>query len=476
MSSATLLVDMVRRRRVNRRHRRRLQRRLRRLIFHYFNSSWLPGVICLAASLLAMSAIANSLQATSATSTAFSSVVWAMGWFLGGGLLLAFCGLLGSTVWNLSKQRWGRGSANFALLVLVCTAVTTAIGNSLLFATAGDYEPEAVAAYLPKRLEAQTPKRRTPVDLEMAAVDDFQGALLSALGTAAADGSTITATVSSLQYLHEHETAVLKRYLAAHPAWRLFEERDRLYATRRWKIGSDWRYTLHGYYSSSDIKQALDRPYFQARFTIGLSGKPWLNNVGDMTWLAPGETAAVKLSEGSLHSDQSISVIEDQALVIEIFEESVGAARPLTQAALDFTETEFGDLAYHPTWENIRYLLPPGSVQTGAPSLELYHAVQPGLYDATIWANPGEPGKVYLKAFNARNGITLSTHRLAQKTNEWIGWSDDPDELFLSNTYFTLHGEVGRTSDAVRLEVWFEPDGGGADRKLLEKVFDLEAQ
>ncbi|MEL7493638.1 MAG: hypothetical protein AAGJ95_06710 [Cyanobacteria bacterium J06554_11] len=466
---------MVRRRRVNRRNRRRFQRRLRRLIFQYFNSSWLPGVICLGLSLFAMSAIANSIQVTSLTSTFFSSAVFAMGWFLGSGLLIAFCGLLGSTVWNLSKQRWVRGSANFALLVVVCTAVTTAIGNSLLFATAGDYEPEAVAAYLPKHLEAHKPRRRTPVDLEMGAVDNFQGALLSALETAAAaEYAAITATVSSLQYLQAHEPAVLKRYLAANPAWRVFEERDRLFATRRWKVGPDWRYTLHGYYSSSDIKQALDRPYFQSRFTIGLSGKPWLNSLGDMTRLVPGETAEVKLSEGNLQSAQSISVIEDGALVVEIFEESMVATRPLTQAALDFTETEFGDLAYHPTWENIRYLLPSGSVETGEPSLDLFHAVQPGLYDATIWANPGEPGKVYLKAFNARNGITLSTRRLAQKTNEWIGWSDDPDELFLSNSYFTLHGEVGRTSDAVRFEVWFEPDGRGADRKLLEKVFELE--
>lgn len=81
---------------------------------------------------------------------------------------------------------------------------------------------------------------------------------------------------------------------------------------------------------------------------------------------------------------------------------------------------------------------------------------------------------IYLKAFEVTKGTRLSAARLRESSNEWVGWSDDPNELFLSNTHFTIcEGDWGKPY-AARLEVWFVPDANGSERKLMEKVFRIE--
>ena len=137
-------------------------------------------------------------------------------------------------------------------------------------------------------------------------------------------------------------------------------------------------------------------------------------------------------------------------------------------------EAELASLAAQPTEETLRGSLPPGSIGIGSPSLELRNSFQSGLYDATLWINPGEPGMVYLKAFEVTQGTPLSASRLREASNEWVGWSDNPKELFLSNTHFTIYeGDWGKPY-AARFEVWFIPDADAPERKLLEKVFKIE--
>ena len=122
----------------------------------------------------------------------------------------------------------------------------------------------------------------------------------------------------------------------------------------------------------------------------------------------------------------------------------------------------------------MRSLLPPGAISHGSPSLDLLNGMQPGIYESRIRVNPGEPGKIYLKAFEATKGTPLSDTRLKQRSNEWVGWSADLGELFLSNTDFTIYeGDWGKPY-AARFEVWFQPDSGAPERKLLEKVYRIE--
>ena len=81
---------------------------------------------------------------------------------------------------------------------------------------------------------------------------------------------------------------------------------------------------------------------------------------------------------------------------------------------------------------------------------------------------------IYLKAFEITQDTRLSESELKEHSNEYIGWSDNPDELFYSNTHFTIYeGDWGKPY-AARFEIWFIPDSGAPERKLMGKNFKIE--
>ena len=90
------------------------------------------------------------------------------------------------------------------------------------------------------------------------------------------------------------------------------------------------------------------------------------------------------------------------------------------------------------------------------------------------WVNPGEPGTVYLRAYEVTRKTRLSEDRLYESSNERVGWSGSPDELFLYNTHVTINeGDWGQPY-AARFELWFKPESGTPERKILERNFKIE--
>jgi len=127
-----------------------------------------------------------------------------------------------------------------------------------------------------------------------------------------------------------------------------------------------------------------------------------------------------------------------------------------------------------PEWSTIQRILPSGATRRGEPTISLRNSLQPGIYDSEIWVNPGEPGMIYLKAYEITLEYPLSADRLKECSNEWVGWSNDTSQLFFSNTHLTIYeGEWGKPY-AARFEVWFVPDSGGPERKLIERIFKIE--
>jgi hypothetical protein len=344
------------------------------------------------------------------------------------------------------------------VLLLVCGAVSFVAVGFLMFGSSEVAEPKAEISAVAG-----------------AAGDSFQQSLLAALSYLGNDDPTITANVRSLMKLQATAPEVLKRFFATSPSWRVFKEHGSVFATRRWMIGSQWEYELHGYYTGSDTSfwSEAGKPGFQTRFTVGFSGKPWAWVSRDATQMNAGQTRSLVLSIGNqMHVSRCI--INAGSFVVEIFEESEAKERRLTKAALSHFERELSPLASQPDWKRIRSILPDSSIKKGDPTFKLRDSFQPGLYDSEIWINPGEPGMIYLKAFEATNGTPLSVDPLKTRSNEWIGWSDSPKELFFSNTHFTIYeGDWGDPYTA-RFEIWFAPDSGGNDRKLMEKTFEIE--
>lgn len=172
--------------------------------------------------------------------------------------------------------------------------------------------------------------------------------------------------------------------------------------------------------------------------------------------------------------NESHCVISADELIVEVFEQSEAIERRLTEATLVHMEEELRPLAMDPEWSTIQSMLPPGTIRRGEPTIELRNSFQPGIYDSEIWVNPGESGMIYLKAYEVTQDYRLSAERLKERSNEWVGWSDDPSQLFLSNTHFKIYeGDWGKPY-AARFEVWFVPDSGEGERKLIEKIFRIE--
>ena len=91
-----------------------------------------------------------------------------------------------------------------------------------------------------------------------------------------------------------------------------------------------------------------------------------------------------------------------------------------------------------------------------------------------VKVNPGEPGEVYLKAYEVTKGTRLSEGRLGERTRGYVGWSDDPEEKFSVGSEFTIYEGDWEKYYAARIELWFVPANGGKERKLTERVFKVE--
>ncbi|MCL5036013.1 MAG: hypothetical protein M1269_02745 [Chloroflexi bacterium] len=436
--------------------------RPKQILSLYFNSWWYPAVI-----FLTLLAFLSGVDLSHwRPLNILSDVLFAC-------LGIAFLGVLSATIWNLVKKRWVKGLLNLAMLIVCAAAAFLVIGFLLLISMFGPSD-DGFADHLtiPDNLVVAEPM--SALDAQPGGAEDtFQAKLLNALKTPGTN--SVTADISSLVSLQQKNPDLLKRYLAVSPAWRLFEEYGAVFATRRWMIGPTWSYTLHGYYTKNDIEtwSNADMPDFQSRLTIGFSGKPWARNDNYTTYMKAGDTVKAVLSQGN-QMNQSHCVITAGDLVVEVMEQSGAGERRLTKAALNYLNEEFRPLLESQKWETIKSIVPPGSIKQGEPSFELRKSYQPGIYNSEIWVNPGEAGMIYLKAFEVTKGAPLSEDRLKEASNEWVGWSSDPAELFFSNTHFTVYeGDWGKPY-AARFEVWFVPDSGGAERKLMEKVFKIE--
>jgi hypothetical protein len=84
--------------------------------------------------------------------------------------------------------------------------------------------------------------------------------------------------------------------------------------------------------------------------------------------------------------------------------------------------------------------------------------------------NTMEPGISYLRAYEITTGRRLSAKSITNQTRQSVRWSDDAATAFCHVfTYNIMEGVVEHPYRA-RIEVWFVPDSGAPERKILEKV------
>ena len=301
--------------------------------------------------------------------------------------------------------------------------------------------------------------------------NSFQQFVLTAIDKGAKLDDGAECRIPSLEKLLSttENKACLLQYLACNSEWRLYRERGKtLHAVRFFRYpDGEIAPSLHQYYShflpTDAVKggkvgdPALE---FQFRFEIALDGAVWNSSV-----LSPrdktthrGNTWETRFRCGDA--------------LVNIYDQSQFPGRQMTAAALEYVEKEFAQLLENTGhW---RALLPKDSFRIGNPELILRNGMQGGIYECSLWCNPGEKGTVYLKAFEITKGTPLSAQRLEMSSNCMSGWSDNSQEQFFSAMHFTIYEGDWNQFYGARFEIWFRPDSGGAERKLFEKNYKIQ--
>jgi hypothetical protein len=266
-----------------------------------------------------------------------------------------------------------------------------------------------------------------------------------------------------LKYFAEGRQQTLLRQLEASPEWRVFNERGTIVCHQRQLHGDDWVGPMNGFYNRPE-----DRVQTRAVFRFADKGESYvspLNQAGPLQ----GETQlTLKSSDQGIASNLSVG---QKGLWFEFFEQTRNENRALTREALAWA----GDFlkrvrAGQDEIEKRGYaadLMPANGVGNGKARLEIHDGIDGGVYFVTGWANPGEAGYVYLKAYNAGTGARVSQGGLDRDSNELMGWSGNPAELFYYDTNITMGGGGDHPYNA-RFELWFHPANGGKERKLVE--------
>jgi len=402
---------------------------------------------------------------------------------VGGGGFIVFLALcLAAFVRALVLKRWGRAVAVFFATGACAGVSLVALCEATFMVAFADNDHFADDLSVPEGIEIAEPGEwaRWPGTGSPDGADAFFTTVSNALSQAGTGDPTVFADVPSFARLARENRDILLRYLSAHPGWRVFAERGSLYATRIMMKHGDWDYPLNGFFSDFDYQITAEgrEPRYQIRLTIGFPD-PWWNRDPRPTRLAPGEAKGAVLSQGMASSKDAMYkshvIISAENACIEVYEESAGRGRRLTKALLRLLEEELRPLAESPTPATIARILPPGAILHGeAPDIFLKDGMQGGIYSVRILANPGEPGLVYLKAFEVTKGTPLSKGRLPGTSSLRLGWSDNPGELYSGTTEITIYEGNWGQFYAARFELWFKPDSGTPERKLAEKVFRIQ--
>ena len=390
---------------------------------------------------------------------------WALLGFVGCALATAALAL-----YQVFKHGLGRGALTGCAAVLIGGAgVVLLLAVGLSQAMFDDSEdPFGRALQVPKDLRMREPRgppdEAVDVVPEKPPTEPWSSSFHAACATPAATPSTRAEValprLSSFQDPAGREK--LLGYLSSGRLWHITQERGRRYAYRRFtSTAAPPANSLNGYYSGEGC---------QFRVILGLDGAAMA-----APWLAQGEATVLRSDAGVVEllvrpADNegrfsSYLVVEDGELAVEIYDEAKTRDRALTALALKLIDEDLGRAERGERQ-------PPSGVPS--PGLELTRGFQGGLYLVTAEVNPGEPGTVYLRAFEHVRNTRLSESRLTARSRATIGWSKDPSELFHYEADITIYEGDWGVYYPGRFELWFEPASGAPERKLVEDVFRIE--
>jgi len=438
---------------------------MNRILKLYFCSWWLPAFVFLA--------LLGCFTAVAVLRWNFFPIIADILFSLAA---LAFLGVISAALWNLVRKRWLQGITN-AVLVFGCGAAAIfAFGLLMVSSIFGPSEDGfADNLTIPDGIEIAEPDQDTTDPWRAhpsKGSDEFQNSVRTALAVPGTETSDFTPSIPSLRRASTEHSTTFRDYLEASPDWHIFMERGNHFASRRWSYRGEPRDTLHGY-----ISEFSDASRFQTRCLLCLDLKQW-SRYSVQRVQEGSKTVKPDMSVGN-ELQESRVMIEAGGVWVEIFEQSENPERRVTKATLANLEEEFSEFLKDPeaavasARTRSRELASRLAGSDGHP-FRLLTGMQPGIYSVVYSLNPGEPGSVYLKAFEVTNGTALSVERLEAKSKTRMTWSANSSEKFGAKAGFTIYeGDWGKPY-AARFEVWFSPDSGESERKLAERIFKIE--
>jgi len=438
---------------------------MKKILTRYFNSWWLPALvyICILGSFVITAVVRWRPLAVLA-----NVLFWVAG--------LAFLGLITATTWNFIQKRRRIGVINL-LLTVGCGAVAIFALGFVMFASMFGPSEDGFADSLtiPEGIEIADPDRDTTDPWGASTPkgsDGFQNSVRSVLAVPGTGKPEFAPAMPSLRMASTDHPNAFRDYVEASPDWHVFIEQGNRFASRRWSYAGEPRDTLHGY-----ISEFSGASRFQTRCLLCLDLKQWSRY--SVQHVQEGNNSVKPDMSVGNELQESRVMVECGGVWVEIFEQSDNPERRVTKATVANLEKEFSEFLKNPeaavTAARTRSReLASRLAGDGGHPFRLLTGMQPGIYVVVYSLNPGEPGSVYLKAFEVTKGTPLSVERLEAKSKTRMTWSDDSSERFGAKAGFKIYeGDWGKPY-AARFEVWFRPDSGKPARKLAERIFRIE--
>ena len=306
--------------------------------------------------------------------------------------------------------------------------------------------------------------------------------------------------------LTEADQAVLERALAGHPRWAVMEEarptakrfavrlepgpKDEIVGegeeVREVLIPGGYRGGSNGFYSDFDSKTVVQR-----RVLLGMGREYGFGREPGLTRAKAGQgTVPIQLFDSGRGQPGESSYLVVQGAhgwTLEIFEQSHVQRREFTEKALVEVMAELkAALAAREEILAKGYngkLLGEARLRKGPALLRVDPGMQPGMFVLVGGANPGEPGRTFARVVfvgpdpkigpskvppDLKPGDVLSEDRVTPSSTRWIGWGPEADTLFPYQAGMTVYEGDWEHFYRARFELWFQPEKGGAARKLAE--------
>lgn len=380
------------------------------------------------------------------------------------------------TIARLVGKRWRNALFAFLRLTVLAGLLVPTMGLLLISSFLGPTE-DGFADHLtiPEGIDISEPESDAAGEWSEAdsiGTDAMQLAVKAALHVPGGSDPSFAPSMPALRRASTDHPADFLAYIEASPDWGVFIEQGNRFAARRWSYGGEPRDELHGY-----ISEFGGDASFQTRTLLCLDRKQWSRY--DVQHVQEGPSPVVpEMSEGNRMHESRV-MIECGGVWVEIFEQSTALERRVTKASVTTLEAEFSEFLKDPpaavkrAQGRARDLALRLGGESGEP-FRLLEGMQPGMYGVAFSLNPGEPGVVYLKAFELTQGTPLSEDDVQGSSETRMTWSADPSEKFGAKSGFTIYeGDWGKPY-AARFEVWFKPDSKGPERKLAERIYKIE--